>query len=67
MDIGLKRGEGKAMNEPRRETMKREKNYVVYSRETGEAISYHKSADLADGAARKIDPALRKADSKRIS
>jgi hypothetical protein len=55
------------MNETRRETMKREKNYVVYSRETGEAISYHKSADLADRAARKIDPALRKADSKRIS
>jgi Flp pilus assembly CpaE family ATPase len=50
-----------------RETMKREKNYVVYSRETGSEISYHKSAVLADKAARKIDPALRKADSKRIS
>jgi hypothetical protein len=48
-------------------TMSKQRNYVVYSRETGEAISYHKSADLADKAARKIDPALRKADSKRIS
>jgi hypothetical protein len=47
--------------------MKREKNYVVYIRETGEAISYHKSADLANRAARKIDPALRKVDSKRIA
>ena len=42
------------------------KNYVVYDKTTGEAISYHKTADLADKAARKIDPALRKVTSKRI-
>jgi hypothetical protein len=43
------------------------KNYVVYDKTTGEAISYHKSADLADRAARKIDAALRKVTSKRIA
>ena len=43
------------------------KNYVVYDKTTGDAISYHKSEALADKAARKIDPALRKVTSKRIA
>ena len=42
------------------------KNYVVYDKTTGEAISYHKSEALADKAARKIDSALRAVTSKRI-
>jgi hypothetical protein len=42
------------------------KNYVVYNKTTGEAISYHKSEALADKAARKIDAALRTVTSKRI-
>jgi hypothetical protein len=42
------------------------KNYVVYNKNTGESISYHKSAELADKAARKIDAALRSVTSKRI-
>jgi hypothetical protein len=46
--------------------MKREKNYVVYNRESGLAISYHRNADLADTAARRIDRALRKVSYKRI-
>ena len=46
--------------------MKREKNYVVYHKATGEAISYHTSDELADKAARRIDPALRTVASKRI-
>jgi hypothetical protein len=47
--------------------MKREKNYVVYDKETGEAISYHTTPALADAAARKIDAALRKVSWKRIT
>jgi hypothetical protein len=44
--------------------MKREKNYMVYSKTTGEAISYHKSADLADAKARKLG--AREYGSKRM-
>jgi hypothetical protein len=44
--------------------MKREKNHMVYSKVTGEAISYHKSADLADAKARKLG--AREYGSKRI-
>ena len=46
--------------------MKREKNYVVYDKTTGETISYHTSAILADKAARRIDAALRTVTYKRI-
>jgi hypothetical protein len=44
--------------------MKREKNYMVYSKVTGGVVSYHKSEDLADAKARKLGS--REYGSKRI-
>lgn len=46
--------------------MKREKNYVVYGKESGEAISYHTTPALADAAARRLDAALRTVSWRQI-
>jgi hypothetical protein len=46
--------------------MKREQNYVVYSKTTGETISHHTTEALADKAARRIDASLRTVSHKRI-
>jgi hypothetical protein len=45
----------------------RGEKFLVYERETGEAISYHRSEALADKAARRIDAALRRVTIKRIA
>ena len=46
--------------------MKRQSVYVVYERETGATISRHRSEELADKAARRIDAALRRVTVKRV-